>query len=224
MAEPGRQRRDLDRKIGSVPVAATVDARLCSANLSVALAASRLSHSVSAVPLSRSIRNTTPAFPGSPSTKPLTVLVAWSAHFCSSSGDPDHVDVRANMLAPFLTAIVTGATPDAPPRILGGASGTRRRSHSPRTVFRTGGWRALTLPRHWRRALQAVAVAEIDGPEAGLAILDRLDLDHYRYFHSTRADLLRRSGRHSEAHYAYRRALDLAQTEPEQRFLQDRGQ
>jgi RNA polymerase sigma-70 factor (ECF subfamily) len=69
---------------------------------------------------------------------------------------------------------------------------------------------------------RAIAVAEIDGPEAGLAILDRLDLDHYRYFHSTRADLLRRAGRDAEAHDAYRRALDLAQTEPEQRFLRDR--
>jgi len=69
---------------------------------------------------------------------------------------------------------------------------------------------------------RAIAVAEIDGPEAGLAILDRLDLDHYRYFHSTRADLLRRAGRHSEARHAYRRALDLAQTEPEQRFLAGR--
>jgi RNA polymerase sigma-70 factor, ECF subfamily len=69
---------------------------------------------------------------------------------------------------------------------------------------------------------RAIAVAEIDGPDAGLAILDRLDLDHYRYFHSTRASLLRRAGRRSEAHQAYRRALDLARTEPEQRFLQDR--
>ncbi|GAA4516135.1 sigma-70 family RNA polymerase sigma factor [Actinoallomurus oryzae] len=69
---------------------------------------------------------------------------------------------------------------------------------------------------------RAIAVAEIDGPEAGLAILDRLDLDHYRYFHSTRAELLRRAGRDGEAHHAYRRALDLAQTEPEQRFLADR--
>ena len=69
---------------------------------------------------------------------------------------------------------------------------------------------------------RAIAVAEIDGPEAGLALLDRLDLHHYRYFHSTRASLLRRAGRHGEAHHAYRRALDLAQTEPEQRFLQDR--
>jgi RNA polymerase sigma-70 factor, ECF subfamily len=69
---------------------------------------------------------------------------------------------------------------------------------------------------------RAIAVAEIDGPEAGLAILDRLDLDHYRYFHSTRADLLRRAGRVDEARHAYRRALDLARTEPEQRFLRHR--
>ncbi len=69
---------------------------------------------------------------------------------------------------------------------------------------------------------RAIAVAEVDGPEAGLTILDRLDLDHYRYLHSTRAELLRRAGRDSEAHHAYCRALNLAQTEPEQRFLQDR--
>jgi len=69
---------------------------------------------------------------------------------------------------------------------------------------------------------RAIAVAEVEGPEAGLAILDRLDLDHYRYFHSTRAELLRRAGRPGEAQHAYRRALDLAQTEPEQRYLQQR--
>jgi len=66
---------------------------------------------------------------------------------------------------------------------------------------------------------RAIAVAEVDGPEAGLAILDGLDLDHYRYFHSTRAELLRHAGRDAEACDAYRRALDLAQTEPERRFL-----
>jgi RNA polymerase sigma-70 factor (ECF subfamily) len=69
---------------------------------------------------------------------------------------------------------------------------------------------------------RAIAVAEIDGPEAGLAILDRLDLEHYRYFHSTRAGLLRRAGRHDEARDAYQRALDLAQSEPERRFLRER--
>jgi RNA polymerase sigma-70 factor (ECF subfamily) len=69
---------------------------------------------------------------------------------------------------------------------------------------------------------RAIAVAETDGPDAGLAILDRLDLGHYRYFHSTRAELLRRAGRTAEARQAYRRALDLAQTEPERRFLASR--
>jgi RNA polymerase sigma-70 factor (ECF subfamily) len=69
---------------------------------------------------------------------------------------------------------------------------------------------------------RAIAVAEIDGPEAGLSILDSLDLDHYRYYHSTRAELLRRAGRDGEAHTAYRRALGLAQTEPEQRLLAER--
>ena len=69
---------------------------------------------------------------------------------------------------------------------------------------------------------RAIAIAEIHGPEAGLAILDTLELDHYRYFHSTHADLLRRAGHHSDARHAYQRALDLAQTDPERRFLQDR--
>ena len=69
---------------------------------------------------------------------------------------------------------------------------------------------------------RAIAIAEIHGPDAGLAILDTLELDHYRYFHSTHADLLRRAGRHSDARHAYQRALDLAQTEPERRFLRDR--
>jgi RNA polymerase sigma-70 factor (ECF subfamily) len=69
---------------------------------------------------------------------------------------------------------------------------------------------------------QAIAIAELHGPEAGLAILDRLELQHYRYFHSTRAHLLRRAGRDGDARQAYERALELAQTAPEQRFLRDR--
>ena len=69
---------------------------------------------------------------------------------------------------------------------------------------------------------RAVAVAELDGPDAGLAVLDGLELDHYRYYHSARADLLRRAGREHEARHAYQRALNLAQTETERRFLQDR--
>jgi RNA polymerase sigma-70 factor, ECF subfamily len=69
---------------------------------------------------------------------------------------------------------------------------------------------------------RAIAVAEIDGGDAALALIDRLDLDGYQYFHSTRADLLGRLGRGGEARTAYERALELADSEPERRFLQRR--
>jgi RNA polymerase sigma-70 factor, ECF subfamily len=69
---------------------------------------------------------------------------------------------------------------------------------------------------------RAIAVAELDGPDAGLAILDGLELGHYRYFHSARAELLRRAGRNDEARHAYGRALELAQTDAERRSLNDR--
>jgi RNA polymerase sigma-70 factor (ECF subfamily) len=69
---------------------------------------------------------------------------------------------------------------------------------------------------------RAIAVAEAAGTEAGLALVDRLDLDGYQYFHSTRADLLRRLGRTDEARTEYERALELAHTEPERRFLSRR--
>jgi RNA polymerase sigma-70 factor (ECF subfamily) len=69
------------------------------------------------------------------------------------------------------------------------------------------------------RLNRAVAVAEADGPAAALAIVDQLDLPDYQYWHSTRAELLRRLGRREEARAGFRRALDLARTEPERRFL-----
>ena len=69
---------------------------------------------------------------------------------------------------------------------------------------------------------RAIAVAELEGPEAGLALLDRLELDGYRYYHSTRADLLRRLGRDGEARAAYTRALQLARPGPERTFLHAR--
>ena len=69
---------------------------------------------------------------------------------------------------------------------------------------------------------RAVAVAEVQGPEQGLAIVDRLDLDGYRYLHSTRADLLRRLDRVDEARAAYERALELTIDHAERRFLEGR--
>jgi RNA polymerase sigma-70 factor, ECF subfamily len=69
---------------------------------------------------------------------------------------------------------------------------------------------------------RAVAVAEADGPEAGLDIIDRLDLDDYRYLHSTRGELLRRIGRTDEARDAYRAALAMVDDGAERRLLERR--
>jgi RNA polymerase sigma-70 factor (ECF subfamily) len=69
---------------------------------------------------------------------------------------------------------------------------------------------------------RAVAVAEADGPEAGLDIIDRLALDDYRYLHSTRGALLRRLGRAADARDAYRRALALVHDDAERRLLERR--
>jgi RNA polymerase sigma-70 factor (ECF subfamily) len=68
----------------------------------------------------------------------------------------------------------------------------------------------------------AVAVAQAGDPVAALRAVDRLDLDGYLYFHSTRGELLRRLGRDAEARAAYRRALELATSTPERRFLTGR--
>jgi RNA polymerase sigma-70 factor (ECF subfamily) len=69
---------------------------------------------------------------------------------------------------------------------------------------------------------RAVALAETEGPAAGLELIEGLDLGGYRYLHSVRADLLRRLGRRREASTSYRRALELARTEPERRLLSRR--
>jgi RNA polymerase sigma-70 factor, ECF subfamily len=69
---------------------------------------------------------------------------------------------------------------------------------------------------------RAVAVAEQEGPQAGLEIVDRLALEDYRYLHSTRGELLRRLGRVDEARAAYRHALALTGEDAERRLLERR--
>lgn len=66
---------------------------------------------------------------------------------------------------------------------------------------------------------RAVAVAEIDGPAAALAIVDDLDLDGYHLLHAVRADLLRRLGRDAEAAQAYDAAIARAGNLEEREFL-----
>jgi RNA polymerase sigma-70 factor (ECF subfamily) len=69
---------------------------------------------------------------------------------------------------------------------------------------------------------RAVAVAEVDGPDAGLAAIEGLGLDGYSPFHISRAELLMRAGRPGEALVAYDRALDLVTNAAERRFLLER--
>jgi RNA polymerase sigma-70 factor, ECF subfamily len=70
---------------------------------------------------------------------------------------------------------------------------------------------------------RAVAVAMADGPEAGLVLVDELErecaLSDYYLLPATRADLLRRLGRGEQARVAYERALELAPTDAERRYL-----
>ena len=68
----------------------------------------------------------------------------------------------------------------------------------------------------------AVAIAETQGPGAALALVDALRLDGYQYWHSTRGELLRRLGQAEQARAAYRRALELAHSPAERRYLQRR--
>ena len=66
---------------------------------------------------------------------------------------------------------------------------------------------------------RAIAIGEVHGPAAALALVDELDLAQYYPFHAARADLLRRLGRSSDAAAAYERAAALAPSEAERDFL-----
>ncbi|HEU0169443.1 MAG TPA: sigma-70 family RNA polymerase sigma factor [Chloroflexota bacterium] len=66
---------------------------------------------------------------------------------------------------------------------------------------------------------RAVALAEVDGAAAALAIVDQLELDGFYLYHAIRADLLRRLGRSVEAAQAYDAAIDRTENEAERAFL-----
>ena len=68
---------------------------------------------------------------------------------------------------------------------------------------------------------RAVAVAEVEGAEAALAVVDALDLRAQHRFHAIRADLLRRLDRHTEAADAYDAAIVLSENATERAFLQE---
>lgn len=66
---------------------------------------------------------------------------------------------------------------------------------------------------------RAVAIAELDGPEVALAIVDRLPLETYHAWHATRAELLRRLGRSTESREAYDAALAVCGNTAERAYL-----
>ena len=69
---------------------------------------------------------------------------------------------------------------------------------------------------------RAVAVAEVEGPDAGLAAMEGLDLGGYYLFHAVRADLLKRLGRNAEAAEAYGAAIERTENDAERVFLERR--
>jgi RNA polymerase sigma-70 factor (ECF subfamily) len=69
---------------------------------------------------------------------------------------------------------------------------------------------------------RAVAVAELRGAAAGLAMVDAVGLDGYYLFHAIRADLLRRLGRNDEAALSYDAAIARTENVAERRFLEGR--
>jgi RNA polymerase sigma-70 factor (ECF subfamily) len=69
---------------------------------------------------------------------------------------------------------------------------------------------------------RAVAVAELDGPDVALTLVDRLPLTGYHAWHAVRADLLRRLGRSAEAKEAYDAAVAATENSAERAYLSRR--
>ncbi|MEU7893235.1 sigma-70 family RNA polymerase sigma factor [Nonomuraea sp. NPDC049152] len=92
-----------------------------------------------------------------------------------------------------------------------------------RQILLLYGTLARVLPSPVVELNRAVALAMVEGPRAGLDLVDTLTgLDGYHLLPATRADLLRRLGRRAEAAEAYRRAIELAGEEADRRYLRGR--
>lgn len=105
--------------------------------------------------------------------------------------------------------------------------------HCSATSFKTTDWHQIVelydhlyalLPTPVVALNRAIAVAEVSGPDAALSLIDGVaaDLSNYHLMHAARGALLERLGCEAEAHTAYERALHLAATSAECRFLAER--
>ena len=83
-------------------------------------------------------------------------------------------------------------------------------------------WRAEGSLEQFLKRGKTVAIAEIDGPQVALALVDELNLGSYHAWHATRADLLRRIGRSDEAAAAYDAAIAATENEAERAYLSRR--
>ena len=128
-------------------------------------------------------------------------------------------------------AIVRGLPAPQPARAVPDPGGDRRRAQRTPPAAADTDWAQILALYDQLTAVaptpvvalnRAVAVAEVHGPAAGLAVVDRLDLPAYHLFHATRADLLVRLGRTDEAAAAYERAMELASNAAERAFLAGR--
>jgi RNA polymerase sigma-70 factor, ECF subfamily len=90
-------------------------------------------------------------------------------------------------------------------------------------IVRLYEWLAVVAPSPVVELNRAAAVAMLDGPERGLALIDAIEgLDDYQPLHAARADLLRRLGREGEAAAAYERALKMTRNPAERRLTEAR--
>jgi len=135
-------------------------------------------------------------------------------------------------------AQITEALALVPIALRGGPGRTACRRRSPRSTpphpgpARPTGRRSRRCSTSWsaanpRRSSRSTARSRFamwQGPEAGLPLVEQLagELAGYHLWHATKADLLRRLGRHREAATAYRAALARVGSEPERRFLESR--
>jgi len=69
---------------------------------------------------------------------------------------------------------------------------------------------------------RAVAIAEVDGPDAALRLVDTIELPDYHLYHAVRADLLRRAGRNADAAMAYQAAMKFCDNKKEKEYLERR--
>jgi len=134
----------------------------------------------------------------------------WDRAMIAEGQDLVRACLRRNQPGPYqLQAAINAVHDDAP---VAGATDWRQ-------ILALYDQLAVVSPTPVVALNRGVAVAEVHGPGAALALLDRLDLDGYHLFHAARADLLGRLGRPAAAAAAYDAAIARTANGAERAFL-----